>query len=682
VATLLGRSSECAALEDLLASVRAGPSRALVLRGEAGVGKSALLGYLVEHASRCTIARAAGVESEMELAFAGLHQLCAPFVDRLGRLPGPQRDALGAAFGLRDGGAPDRFLVGLALLSLLSDAAEERPLVCVLDDAQWLDDASAQSLAFVARRLGAESVGLIFAVREPIAAPHLDGLPQLVVRGLGDRDARALLEAVITGPLDERLRDRILEETRGNPLALLELTRGRTPAELAGGFGLRDAPDDVDPPAQIERRFRERLDAPPPSTRLVLLVAAAEPVGDPLLVWRASAELGIGPDAAAPATAAGLIEFGAQVRVRHPLVRSAAYAGASPDERRRIHRALADATDPDLDPDRRAWHRAQAIGDGLDEDVAAELERSAARARARGGLAAGAAFHERAAELTPDPRRRAQRTLIAARGKHHAGAPDAALRLLAAAQAGPLDALEQARAQLLRAQITFVATRGHEAPPLLLEAAKRLEPLDATLARETYLEAFAAALSADRLARAGDTSEVAAAVLAADWGPTDGACDLLLDGLALLTREGYPAAAPALKVALRAFRDESLSEEDELRWLWLACQIARALGDDAAWDDLTARQLELARRAGAFSLLPVALSDRLAVELFAGRIALATSLAAEAEAVVEATGSHLTLRTAITMANWRGRDAEARVAHRRPPAGRAAARRGSVVPGQ
>jgi DNA-binding CsgD family transcriptional regulator len=659
VATLLGRSSECAALEDLLASVRAGPSRALVLRGQPGVGKTALLEYLVQHASRCTIARAVGVESEMELAFAGLHQLCAPFMDRLERLPGPQRDALGAAFGLHDGGAPDRFLVGLALLSLLSDVAEERPLVCVLDDAQWLDDASAQSLAFVARRLGAESVGLVFAVRESTTARHIDGLPQLVVRGLRDRDARALLEAVITGPLDERLRDRILEETCGNPLALLELTRGRTPADLAGGFGLRDGPNDVDPPAQIEQRFQERLAALPPPTRLLLLVAAAEPVGDPLLVWRAVAELGIGPDAAAPATAAGLVEFGAQVRFRHPLVRSAVYAGASPDERRRIHRALADATDPEVDPDRRAWHRAQATGEGLDEAVAADLEQSAARARARGGLAAGAAFRERAAELTPDPRRRAQRTLTAAQSKHQAGAPDAALRLLAAAQAGPLDALEQAQAQLLRAQISFVATRGHEAPPLLLEAAKRLEPLDARLARETYLEAFAAALSADRLARAGDTSEVAAAVLAAQWGPPGGACHLLLDGLALLTREGYPAAAPALKVALRAFRDEPLSEEDEQRWLWLACQIARALGDDAAWDDLTARQLELARRAGAFSLLPVSLSDRLAVELFSGRIALATSLAAEAEAVVEATGSQLALRTAITMANWRGRDAEA-----------------------
>ena len=513
---LLGRRSECAALDELVASVRAGPSRALLLRGEAGVGKSALLEYLVQHASGCGIARAAGVESEMELAFAGLHQLCAPFVDRLERLPGPQREALGTAFGVRDGDAPDRFLVGLAVLSLLSDVAEERPLVCVVDDAQWLDGASAQALAFVARRLGAESVGLVLAVREPAGERHLEGLAELVVGGLDDRDARALLEAVVAGPLDERVRDRIVAETRGNPLALLELPRGLTPAELAGGFGLDGGPALA---GRIEERFQERLAELPPATRLLLLVAAAEPVGDPLLVWKAAAELGIEGGAAGPATAAGLVELGAQVRFRHPLVRSAVYRAAAPDDQRRVHEALAEATDAGVDPDRRAWHRAQATA-GLDEDVAAELERSAGRARARGGLAAGAAFHERAAELTPDPERRARRALAAAQGKHQAGAPDAALRLLAVAQAGPLDELEQARAQLLHAQITFAATRGRDAPPLLLDAAKRLEPLDATLARATYLEAFAAALSADRLVRGGDAREVAAAVLAADWGPS------------------------------------------------------------------------------------------------------------------------------------------------------------------
>ena len=626
-----------------------------MLRGEAGAGKSALLEYLVQRASGCDIARAAGVESEMELAYAGLQQLCAPFAEGLTRLPGPQRDALGTAFGLRDGDAPDRFLVGLAVLSLLSDVAEQRPRLCVVDDAQWLDAASTQALAFVARRLGAESVGLVFAVREPGGELHLAGLPELALAGLDDREARELLATVVAGPLDERVRDRIVAETRGNPLALLELPRGRTPAELAGGFGL---PDGSPVPGRIEQSFRERLAQLPPPTRQLLLLAAAEPAGDPVLVWRAATELGIGPDAAWPAASVGLVDFGAQVRFSHPLVRSAVYGGAAAQDRQRVHGALAAATDADADPDRRAWHRARAAA-GLDEDVAAELELSAGRARARGGLAAGAAFHERAAELTPDPKRRAQRALLAAEAKHQAGAPDAALRLLAVAQAGPLDELERARGQLLHAQITFAVTRGSDAPPLLLQAATRLEPLDATLARETYLEAFAAAFSADRLVQGGDAGEIAAAVLAASRPRSGRASDLLLEGLALLARQGYAAAAPALKVALRAFRDEPRSEVDALRGLWLACRVARALADDAAWDELTARHLALARHAGAFSALPVALTDRVLVELFAGRIGVAMSLAAESDAVIEATSSHVTLRTSIVLANWRGRDAVA-----------------------
>jgi predicted ATPase len=375
---LLGRRSECAALDALVANVRAGPSHALMLRGEAGVGKSALLEYVVQRASGCRVARAAGVESEMELAFAGLQQLCAPFLDRLERVAGPQRDALGVAFGLRAGDAPDRFLVGLAVLSLLSHVAEEQPLVCVVDDAQWLDASSAQALAFVARRLGTESVGLVCAVRDPFGERHFDGLAELVVAGLEDDDARALLDAVVASPLDERVRDRIVAETRGNPLALLELPRGRTPAELAGGFGLGDGPALS---GRIEDSFREWLATLPPATRRLLLVAAAEPVGDPLLLWRAAAELGIEPDAAAPAVAADVIDFGAQVRFRHPLVRSAVYGGAAPDERQLIHRVLAEVTEADADRDRRAWHRAQATT-GLDEDAAAELERSAGRARA------------------------------------------------------------------------------------------------------------------------------------------------------------------------------------------------------------------------------------------------------------------------------------------------------------
>jgi DNA-binding CsgD family transcriptional regulator len=640
-------------------SVRAGQSRVLVLRGEAGVGKTALLDYLLERASGCRIARAAGVESEMELTFAGLQQLCAPMLDRLRRLPGPQGDALATAFGLRGGDAPDPFLVGLAVLSLMSDVAEERPLVCLVDDAQWLDRGSAQALAFVTRRLAAESVAVVVAVRESGDDQGLTGLPELLVRGLADRDARALLESVITGPLDERVLDRIVAETRGNPLALLELPRGLTPEELAGGFGL---PDAVALSGRIEESFRRRLTPLPPATRLLLLVAAAEPVGDPVPVWRAAERLGIGAEAADPAAAAGLIEFGRRVRFRHPLVRSAVYRSASPETRQRVHRALAEATDPGLDPDRRAWHRAHATP-ALDEDVAAELERSAGRAQARGGLAAAAAFLQRAAELTPEPARRAGRALAAAQSKHQAGAPDAALDLLAMAQAGPLDELQRARADLLRAQVTFAVDRGRDAPPLLLAAAKRLEPLDARLARETYLDAFSAALFAGRLARGGDVREVAEAVLAADWGDASRrsprACDLLLDGLAVLTTRGYAAAATMLKQALSAFRDEPMSEEDALRWLWLACRIARGLGDDASWDELTDRQVKLARAAGALALLPIALIERFGVQLFVGDLAAAASLVAEAEAVVEATGSHLAPQGAIALAAWAGREAEA-----------------------
>ncbi len=642
-------------LDELVSGVRVGLSRVLVLRGDAGIGKSALLEYLVQHSSGCAIARATGVESEMELAYAGLQQLCAPFLDRLERLPDPQRDALATAFGLREGDAPDRFKVGLAVLSLLSEVAEDRPLLVIVDDAQWLDLASVLALAFVGRRLGVEALGLVFAVREPSGEQYFEGLPELVVGGLDDRDAHELLASVITGPLDERVRDRIVAETRGNPLALLELPRGLTPAELAGGFWLSEGRA---LPGRIEQSFTERLAPLPPSTRLLLLVAASEPLGDPVLLWRAAAKLGIGPDAAAPAVAAGLVDFGAQVRFGHPLVRSAVNRAAAPQERQRVHQALAEATDADIDPDRRAWHLARATA-GLDEDLAAELERLAGRVRARGGLGGGAAFRERAVELTPDPTRRAQRALRAADCKHQAGADDAALRLLAVAKAGPLDELEQARAQLLHAQITFAMTRGRAAPPLLVAAAKRLEPLDPRLARATYLEAFGAALSADRLVQRGDPREIATAVLAADWEPSTRACDLLLDGLAVFTREGYVAAAPALKVAVRAFREAPLSEEDGLRWLWLAGRVARALADDGAWDELTARNLELARRTGAFSALPVALSDRVVVELVSGRIGVATSLAAEADAVVEATAGHLPLRTSITLANWRGRDAEA-----------------------
>ena len=653
---LRGRRSECEALDHVVAGVLAGQSRAVVLRGEAGVGKTVLLEYLAGRASQCRVVQAAGVEAEMELPFAGLHQLCASMLDRLGNLPDPQNEALATAFGLSSGESPDRFLVGLAALTLLSDIAEERPLLCVVDDAQWLDRASAQALAFVARRLRAEAVAVVFSERE--SSRELAGLPELAVGGLADDDARALLESVVTGPLDERVRDRIVAETHGNPLALMELPHGLTHAELAGGFGLSTGSPLS---GQIEESFRRRLRGLPPTSRELLLIAAAEPVGDPLTVWRAAELLGVGAQAAGPASRAGLGEFGARVRFRHPLVRSAVYRSSSLDDRLRAHRGLAEATDPETDPDRRAWHLAHATP-ALDETVAAELEESAGRAQARGGLAAAAAFLRRAAALTPEPEPRARRALAAARCSHEAGAPDSALELLAMAEAGPLDELQRARAELLRAQIRFAVNRGRDSPPLLLAAARRLEKLDAKLSRETYLDAFSAALFAGRLGVGASMHEVAEAVLAANWGESGGrsppACDLLLEGVAVLTTQGYAAGAPTLKRALSAFRDEPMSEEDALRWLWLACRVARALGDDASWDALTDRQVRLAREAGALSLLPIALIERFGVQLFLGDLSEAQSLVAEAEVVVEATGSHLAPQGAIALAAWRGSENE------------------------
>ena len=527
--TLWGRRQQCEALDGLLAEVRAGRSRALVVRGEPGIGKTALLGYAADTAPDFRMARAEGVESEMELPFAALHQLTGRMLGQLGALPIPQRDALGVAFGLSSGSAPDRFLVGLAVLGLLSEAAAGQPLLCLVDDAQWLDQASAQALAFVARRLEAESVALLFGTRDPVTAGALAGLPQLALEGLPDTDARALLTAVIPGRLDERVRDRFIAEAGGNPLALLELPYRATAAGLAGWFGAAGPLPLAD---RIEQSFQRRIAPLPEDTQRLLLLAAAEPLGDPALLWRAAGLLGIGAGAADAAESGGLLKIAARVTFRHPLVRSAVYRSASPGDRREVHRALAGATDPQLDPDRRAWHRAQAAP-GPDDRVAEELERSAGRAQARGGLAAAAAFLERSAALTLEPGRRAERELAAAGATSQAGAFDAALRLLAAAEAEPLDQVQSARADLLRGQIAFASSRGSDAPPLLLKAARRLEPLDAGLARQTYREALAAAIYAGRFATGGGLREAAMAARAARLAPPrPGADDLVIDGLA------------------------------------------------------------------------------------------------------------------------------------------------------
>ena len=651
---LTDRGSERDILGRLIDAVRAGESRALVVRGDPGVGKTVLLEYLAGRASGsgCRVARAVGVQSEMELAFAGLHQLCAPMLDHAERLPVPQRGALRTVFGIADGPPPDRFLVGLAMLSLLAGVAEECPLVCVIDDEQWLDRASVQALGFVARRLAADPVGLVFAARDP--GVDLAGLPELEVGGLRDDYARALLESALAGPLDARVADLIVAETRGNPLALLELPRGLSPAELAGGFGL---PAVAPLAGRIEDSFRRQLEALPAEARLLLQLAAADASGDRSLLWRAAGRLGIPVHAGAPAVEAGLVEFGGQVRFRHPLARSAVYRSASFADRQRMHAALAEVTDPRADPDRRAWHRAQAAA-GPDEEVAAELERSAGRAQARGGLAAAAAFLERSVALTADPGRYAERALAGAMASMQAGAFGKALDLLAAAEAGPLDEFQHARVDLVRAQVVFASGLGTDAPPLLLKAARRLEPFDLELARETYLAAWGAAGMAGHLAGRDVLLEICRAVQALPPPPGDPRpLDLLLYGLALLITDGPAAASATLQRAAKVLT--SIPVEDVLRWGWMATAAYAAVWDFDGLHAISARQVQLVRDAGALAQLPLHLNLLGTVRPWMGDFAGAASLVAETDIVAAATGSPTAPYTLLRLRALQGREAEA-----------------------
>jgi DNA-binding CsgD family transcriptional regulator/tetratricopeptide (TPR) repeat protein len=650
---LRDRISERETLERLLQDARNGHSAVLVVRGEAGVGKSALLQAVADQASGFRVAQIAGVESEMELPFAGLHQLFAPMLGRLDGLPQPQQRALRVALGIASGYTPDRFLVALGALTMLAEIAEEEPFLCFVDDAQWLDGASRQVLGFVARRLLAEPVAMVFAVREPDA--ELVGLPELLLGGLDSENARSLLATVIPGRLDERVLDRIVAETRGNPLALLELPRGLPATQLAGGFGL---PNLVPLTGRIEESFLRRLDDLPPQTRLLLLVAAAEPVGEPALMWRAATRLGIPGTAIEPAARTGLLDVGAQVRFRHPLVRSAVYRSASDVERQSAHRVLAEVTDSATEPDRRAWHRAQATL-GPDEDVAGELERSAGRAQARGGLAAAAAFLGRAADLTADPVRRAERMLAAAQVNLQAGAFDEALALLAAAEAGPLDELGRARLGLLQAEVAFAQNRGSDAPQLLLEAAGKFETLDARLSRETYLDAWGAALFAGRLASAGSLNDVSRAVRTApqpEHPPR--ASDLLLDGLALVFTEGRGTAAPVLERAATAFASSQASVEEVLRWGWLATVASVYVWDYEACLAIATREVEVARDSGALEVLAVGVNILGQALCLGGDFAGASLLIAEADAVREATRTRVGRYGALVLAGFRGQEAE------------------------
>jgi DNA-binding CsgD family transcriptional regulator len=654
---LVGRRTECEALDQLVADVLAGASRVAVLRGEAGVGKTALLGYLSDRVAGWRVARAAGVESEMELAYSGLHQLCAGMLDQLERLPVPQRVALATVFGLSAGPAPDRFLVGLATMTLLAEVAEQQPLACIVDDAQWLDQASAQILGFVARRLLAERVAVVCAARTGIGDDVLAGLPELTFRGLDDSDARALLLDNVHGPIDAAVCDQIITESHGNPLALLELPRTWNDADLAGGFGLPGRRPVV---SKIEESYTRRLLQLPLETQLLVLAAAAEPLGHTVLLHRAAETLGLDLAAADPAVDAALLKIDRRVEFAHPLVRSAAYRSATTDDRHRVHRALAEATDAETDPDRRAWHLARATP-GPDEEVAAELEQSAGRAQARGGVAAAAAFLTRATELTPDPTRRVQRALAAAFAHVQAGTFDIARTLITTAHNGPVDELQHAWIDLLRAQLAFASSRGTEATPLLLAAARRLERLDLNLARETYLDAFSAALFGARLNDSVGVPDVARAARAApsrtDGEPTS--ADLLLDGLVALT-DDYDAGVPLCRRALQRLAGKTISPEERLRWLWQGCVVALELWDDESAYFLSQHNVQIARKTGTLSELALALSARTPVLVLCGELSAAASMVAESRSVEEATGISSAPYGALILNAWQGHARETR----------------------
>jgi DNA-binding CsgD family transcriptional regulator len=655
---LLGRQRELDAIERLIDAARGGRGGVLVVQGEPGVGKTAVLGYAREAAQEFRILQTVGVDAEMEFAYAALQQLCSPVLELIEGLPQPQREALAVAFGLSAGPAPNAFLVGLAVLGLLSEAAEKRPLLCSVDDAQWLDRESELVLAFVARRLLAERIAIAFATRELRDA--LAGLPELRVWPLGYRDGRALLESVLPIPLDESVLDRLVLETGGNPLALLELPRGLTSAQLAGGFGL---PPAVPLSASIEESFTRRLASLPGDARRLLLVAAADPVGDTALVWRAAQLLGIPESAAETAEAEGLVELGPRVVFRHPLVRSAVYRAAGVKERHAVHRALAEATDPEIDPDRRAWHRAQTAA-VPDEDIAAELERSAGRAQSRGGLAAVAAFLMRAATLTPDSTRRAQRLLTAAAAKRDVGDLEGALELLMAIDACGLDELERARLDLLQAEIALEQRRSGDAGRLFLSAARRLEPLDAELARETYLEALGGVMAND-VEVAGGVPTIAAAARAAPSGALPPrSVDVLLDAFAIRFTDGYAAAVPALARALELLLATDISQEDVGRSLSLSSGrnsniVALELWDEKALHLLAARDVQLARDTGALGHLLFSLSFLARSHMLAGELSQAALIIDEAGVIAEATGNQALVNAPMILAAWRGQEARA-----------------------
>jgi DNA-binding CsgD family transcriptional regulator len=652
VTRLVGRAAECDALDSLLSEALAARAGAIVLRGEAGIGKSALLHYLMQRIGGWHVVRATGVESDMELPFSSLHQLCASMLDRLHVLPAPQRTALETVFGLSSGPAPDPFLVAIATLTLLAQVAERQPLVCIVDDAQWLDRATAQILGFVARRLLVDRIALFCALRTGSGDDVLGGLPELRLERLCESDARALLLDNLHGSLDAAVCDQLVLESHGNPLALLELARTRTAASLAGGYGV---PDGTPLAGKIEDTYMRRLTRLPVKTRLLLLTMAAEPLGDPILLRRAIEKLAIEPSAAGPAVEAGLITVGSRAEFAHPLVRSAAYRAATSADRRRVHDALAQATDAETDPDRRAWHRARAEP-GANEEVADELQQSAGRAQARGGLAAAAAFLTKATDLTPDPAKRAQRALAAASANTYAGSFDAARGLLILARQHEVSELHRARIDLLEAQLEHSTSIGDKAATLMLAAARRLERVDVALARQTYLDAYMTASLGARFSRGDGVADVARAARAAPRPASRelSAADLLLDAFSMLDID-YGAAIPMFRAAVQKLVEHDVTR-DLWRWLWNCTVLALELWDDASAQELARRYIQIAREQGALHELGRGLSAATPVAVLCGELDRASSLVAEARDLEVATASRAIVVSPMMLAAWSGRE--------------------------
>ena len=675
---MVDRGVEKQALNEVLDRVRGGLSDALVLRGEPGVGKSALLGYATAQAADMDVIRMVAVQSEKTLGFAAVHQLVMPFLPALDRLPVPQRRALGVAFGLESGPPANPFLVGLAVLTLLSDAAETRPVLCVIDDAQWLDRESSDVLIFVARRLLADRVGLFFAVRETTdAETRLQALPGLRVCGLPEQAAYELLEMRIGQSIDPPVAARIVAETGGNPLAVIAVVHELTPDQLSGRMSL---PEPLPVGPRVESSFLRRVRELTPDTQALLVLAAAVSPGQGDMLWRAAAEMRISESAAAQAEAAGLVTFFPEVRFEHPLVRSAVYHGAAAALRRQAHRALAAASDPELDAVSRAWHLAEAAV-RRDEGVAAEMVAAADRTRSRGSYATTAGLLERAAQLTPDREPRAERQLSAAQAHVLAGTVDRAAALLAEATPGLRNPLSTAHATRLEGRIHATCGRVAEAVAALVDAAVRLQPLDPRAARDALLSALESAAFAGWASSAPLLDEVARIMrdLPPTSDPPDSGPNLLLHGLTARLTGGYVAGVPATRGAVRAFLGAEEDPDMALGRLELAAICAADLLDEAAVQGLTTRWIDEARECGALARLAGGLAFRSAfVDAPAGQLSAARRADADARelgevthnpAIVPPTGAHRVITLALSGNEVETRKTAAAVAREAPKRG-------------